>query len=457
MFDEVQLRADSGPCLHESRFAWRVVAGAFPRVRLPKRSPSLQAHDEARHVDPDRICVTVLGALDMGRPKVLFVVNVDTFFVSHRLPLGLALRDAGWEVVVAAGETRDGDNTASIVSGARKRIEDAGLRFVPLPLERTGRNPLRELRTVASLAALYRRERPDVLHHVSIKPVLYGSAVAQMLGFKRVINAISGLGYAFIDRPDDPIPAQIMRKGLRAAYRTLLRRESTRVIFQNPDDREFFIREGSVLRENTRLIRGSGVDLEMFPFSPMPEGPLDQRIVLMPSRLLWDKGIGEFVEASRILRDKGIRARFVVVGPFDPINPACASEKDVEGWTSSGLIEWWGPRQRTQMPEILAQAYVVVLPSYREGLPLVLAEASACGRPCITNDVPGCREVVSHGENGWLAKVRDAASLASAIEEALASPEEAARRGRRAREIAVERLSLSSVREATLAVYRELF
>lgn len=238
-----------------------------------------------------------------------------------------------------------------------------------------------------------------------------------------------------------------MRKGLRAAYRTLLRRESTRVIFQNPDDREFFIREGSVLRENTRLIRGSGVDLYMFPFSPMPEGPLDQRIVLMPSRLLWDKGIGEFVEASRHPSRQGVfRARFVVVGPFDLIDPACASEKDVEGWTSSGLIEWWGPRQRTQMPEILAQAYVVVLPSYREGLPLVLAEASACGRPCITNDVPGCREVVSHGENGWLAKVRDAASLASAIEEALASPEEAARRGRRAREIGRTPLALQCSR-----------
>ncbi len=372
--------------------------------------------------------------------RALIVVNTATFYLSHRRPIGRALRDAGVDVAVAAAPS----------DGAARELEADGLRFSPLPLSPAGRSPANEARVVAALVALYRRERPDVVHHVTIKPVLYGSLAARALSIP-VINAISGLGYVFIPQPGAPLAHRALRGGVELAYRAALSGARTRVIFQNPDDRARFIDGGYVAAARTRLIKGSGVELSRFAPSPRPEGP---PLVVLPARMLRDKGIVELVEAARLVRRARPDVRFALVGGNDSENPATISTAELEGWVREGVVEWWGHRR--DMPEVLRQASLVVLPSYREGLPLALAEAAASGRAIVTTDVPGCREVVRHGETGWLVPPRESAPLARAIAEALSDEVELDRRAAASRRLAERELSIDAVVSQTLDVYREL-
>lgn len=375
--------------------------------------------------------------------RVAIVVSVDWFFVSHRLPIARALRAAGAEIVIAAHETE-----------CRPILEGEGFRFVGLPLARGSKDPRTEVRAIAAIASLYREFKPDLVHHVSIKPILYGSMVARALGIRRVINAVSGLGYAFIERPGDGLRDRLLRPALRRAYVLAFSGDRTRVIFQNDDDAGAFTSAGLVDRSRIRMIRGSGVDVAKFTPSPLPS---DAPIVLLPARALRDKGVVEFVEAARMLRARGMRdVRFVLAGRLDEANPAGIPGEEVRRWVSEGLLEWWGSLPHTEMPAALSRAHLVVLPSYREGLPLVLVEAGASARACVATDVPGCRDVVRQGDNGWLVPVRDAAALATAIEKALADRTELARRGIRGREIAEREFALDSVLGHTLAIYDEL-
>jgi glycosyltransferase involved in cell wall biosynthesis len=377
----------------------------------------------------------------MGR--VLFVVNADWFFVSHRLVLARALRHAGYEVGVCAGQ-----------SEAHAQIIAEGFPFFPLRIDRGGTNAFNDAATISELLRIYRAFRPDVAHHVTIKPVLYGSLVARVAGIPATVNAISGLGYAFIPRKDERLRNQVFRSGLRAAYRIALSGPRTRTIFQNTDDREAFVEQRLVQRTHTRLIRGSGVDLGKFPKAPLPPRPFT---AIVPSRLLWDKGIGEFVQAAATLRPRWPDARFVLLGRLDYGNPAAIREEQVKRWVSEGLVEWWGNRSHESMPHAYAQAHVVVLPSYREGLPLALAEAAATGRPVITTDVPGCRDTVLDGKSGWAVQARNPESLTRALEAALsADPSTLSAMGRAGRELAESRFSIQSVVAETLATYAEL-
>lgn len=384
------------------------------------------------------------AASSSAPPRLLFVVNADWFFASHRLPLALACVRAGFDVTVCSGS---GDPRA------QAEIEAAGLDFRPLPIERGGTRPASELRTAAALLSVYRAVRPDIVHHVTIKPVLYGSIVARAIGVKCIVNAVSGLGYAFIPRAEDAIGDRALRFSLWAAYRAALDGARTRVIFQNEDDRATFVRKGLVAAERSVLIAGSGVDFRDFSPSALPRGAF---VALLPARLLWDKGVGEFVAAARQLRDRWPDARFVLLGRIDPENPAAVSQAQVESWVKSGAIEWWGHCPHQKMPEVLAKAHVVVLPSYREGLPLALAEAAAAGRACITTDVAGCRDTVRGGETGWLVSPRDTESLVRALEHAISNRAELERRGGLAARFARERFGIDTVIARTLSVYREL-
>lgn len=372
--------------------------------------------------------------------RALIVVNTAAFYLSHRRPIGLALRDAGLEVTIAAAPSGD----------ARHVIEGDGLHFTPLPLLPASRSPATEARALAALVALYRRVRPRIVHHVTIKPVLYGSLAARALSIP-VINAISGLGYVFIPQPGAPLAHRALRRGVDLAYRTALAGERTRVIFQNPDDMARFVERGHVTPARTRLVKGSGVDLGRFSHAPRPPGP---PLVVLPARMLRDKGVVELVEAARIVKRARPEVRFALVGSNDSENPATIPTHELEGWVREGVVEWWGHRR--DMPEVLRQASLVVLPSYREGLPLALAEAAASGRAIVTTDVPGCREVVRHGENGWLVPVRESAPLAQAISEALGDEAELDRRGAASRALAERELSVHAVVAQTLDVYREL-
>lgn len=366
--------------------------------------------------------------------RILYVVNVDWFFLSHRLPLARAARARGADVYVAAADT-----------GHAKRIRDEGFTFIPLPMSRKGTHPWEQARSVLFLLRLYRRLQPSLIHHVTIKPVLYGSVAARLAGTSAVVNAISGLGYVFSsDRGGGPLRA--LAEGV---YRVALRRGRT--IFQNPEDRAQFVAAGMVRGEDTVLIRGSGADCARFAPRPIPPGP---PVVALPSRMLWEKGVGTFVEAARLLRARGRSARFVLVGPTDE-NPTAVPEAQLRAWQEEGVVEWWGSRD--DMPGVMAAASVVALPTYyKEGVPKVLLEAAASGRPIVTTDIPGCREVVHDGVNGFLIPPKDVAALADAIDRLLASPELRARLGAVGRERALAEFSEEIVVEQTMRLYDEV-
>lgn len=369
--------------------------------------------------------------------KVLFLQTEDSSFFSHRLPMALAAKAEGYEVVVAAREDAHGD-----------RIRAAGLRLVPLPWRRSSVNPFYELFMVLRVVRLYADERPDLVHHVSAKPILYGSLAAAVCGVPAVVNALIGLGFVFISAS---IKARVLRWAVCLAFRAALSGRNSVTIFQNADDLELFVGGGLVKAEKTVLIRGSGVDTVNFAPSSEPDGP---PLVVLPGRMLWDKGVGEFVEAARQLAAEGIGARFALVGDRDEENPAAVPAARLAEWKAEGVVEWWG--HRSDMAEVYAAASVVCLPSYREGLPKALLEAAACARPLIAADVPGCREVVRHEATGLLAPVRDGRALADALRRLLSDATLRRSLGEGARRLAVEELSQEKVVANMLAVYRVL-
>ncbi len=374
----------------------------------------------------------------MGRqPRILIVVNVDWFFLSHRLPIARAARDQGAEVTVAAADT-----------GCAQEIRKEGFQYLPLPMSRTGTNPMAELGALRFLAGAYRRIKPDLIHHVTIKPVIYGSLAARITGFRNVVNAVSGLGYAL----SEDRKASLLRPVTRTLYRLALGSRSGIVVFQNPDDRDDFLRMGLVERGRTVLIRGSGVDCARFTPAPEPAGG---PVVMFAGRMLLHKGVGVFVEAARLLREAHPGARFVLVGAVDEHNPAGIPADQIRAWTEQGIVEWWG--DRSDMPEVLAQAHIVVLPSiHREGLPKVLLEAAASARALVASDVPGCREIVLPNVNGLLAPPGDAVALARALRELVESPELRRRFGLAGRALVEREFSLEIIVRQTLDLYRRM-
>ncbi len=373
-----------------------------------------------------------------GRVKrLLYLVTEDWYFCSHRLPLAVAAREAGYDVVVA---TRVGDHA--------EQIRAAGLELVPLGLSRCGQNPLREIGSVREILSVYRVVRPDIVHHVALKPVLYGSLAARLAGVHAVVNALAGLGYVF---SSSDLKARALQPFIRAAYHLLLDGSGRRLIVQNPDDQDLFLRRGLVDPARIRLIQGSGVDVKRFAATAEPAGlPL----VVLPVRLLRDKGVEEFVAAARRLKNEGVAARFALVGDPDPENPAAIDAELLRTWQSEGVVEYWGWRE--DMPEVFAQCHIVCLPSYREGLPKSLIDAAASARAIVTCDVPGCREVVADGDNGLLVPPRNSAALAAALRRLIEDPQLRVRMGVRGRERAVAQFSLERVISDTLSVYREL-
>lgn len=370
-------------------------------------------------------------------PHLVLLITEDWYFWSHRRSVAVGALAAGYRVTLV-----------SQYDAHRERIEAMGIHTVESPLVRTGRNPVGELRAVNGLARLYRLLRPDVVHHVAIKPVLYGSWAARLAGVPRVVNAISGLGYAFTGT--DP-KARIYRSLATAAYRSALRQPGTRTIFQNDDDRGYFIDRGLVQAEHTRLIRGSGVDVDEFRPRPEPDGPA---VVLYAGRMLWSKGVGDLAAAVPLLRQRGLDPRVVLVGHSDEANPEAIPPAQIRTWEAEGLLEWWG--RRDDMAEVMAGAHIVVLGSEREGVPKVLLEAAGAGKPLVATDVPGCREVVEDGENGFLVPVHEPAALADAVGRLVADPSLRDRMGAASRDKAIAEFSEDRVTRETLAIYDSL-
>lgn len=367
-----------------------------------------------------------------ARPKLLFVVTEDWYFVSHRLPLAVAAQAAGFEVAVATRAGRQADV-----------IRNAGIRLIPFALSRRGGNPLAE---VMALWRLYRREKPDLVHHVALKPVLFGALAAWLARVPAQVNAVAGLGWLFTSSGR---VVRLVRPVLRGMLARLLNQPHSLTIVQNPEDKALLERSG-VPAARLRLIRGAGVDVQIFYSVMPPPGPV---CIVLVARMLWDKGVGEFVEAARRLTETGVNARFVLVGDPDPANPASVPESTLRGWHGQHGMEWWG--RRDDMPAVLQAAHIACLPSYREGLPKSLLEAAACGLPIVTTDAPGCREVVRDGVNGLLVPVRDAEALAAALEKLIGNAELRRRMGGQSRVRAETEFGQEIVIAQTLAVYRE--
>ena len=371
------------------------------------------------------------------RPRLLYLITEDWYFWSHRLDLAKAARTAGFDVAIATRVTDHGE-----------WIRQEGLRLLPIRLDRRSRNPMRECASILELINLYRRERPHIVHHVALKPILYGALAAWWAKIPVVINAFAGLGYTFTDRHDGVSPLQpVLTWGLKTAVRL----NHSMVLCQNTEDRERLIQDGIVSADQTRIVAGSGVDTEVFTMTDPPQGvPL----VLLPARMLSDKGITEFVQAARMLQGKGIRARFVLVGRCDDDNPAAIPQSQLHEWVRAGTVEWWG--HRNDMAKVYAEAAIVVLPSYREGLPKVLLEAAACGKALIATDVPGCRDIVRHQTTGLLVPPRNSTALAQAIETLLVNERLRDDMGKSARDYVVREYAVPRITAQMVALYREL-
>jgi glycosyltransferase involved in cell wall biosynthesis len=368
--------------------------------------------------------------------KILLFANTDWYLYNFRLPLAEALRSQGHEVVLL-----------SPCGKYSERLKEAGFRWIAFPLVRQRLNPFAELFTIFRLVLLYRRERPDVVHHFTVKCVMYGSIAARFARIKGVVNALAGLGHVFSDQG---LQARLLRALIRRICRSFL--FPTQVIFQNPDDYRAFLEHGLVHWSASHLIRGSGVDIERF--KPRANKNLsDKRYVLLASRLLWAKGVAEYVEAARLVRDQIPEAVFLLAGETDPGNPACVPQEMIDEWKHSGDVEILGHCE--DMKSLLEKADLVALPTYYgEGVPRILIEAAASGLPLVATNMPGCREIVQHKLNGILVPARDSRELARAIIEVLPDDLCRARMGKHSRRLACNEFSQEEVINKTFQVYQ---
>ena len=372
--------------------------------------------------------------------KIILFANTDWYLYNFRRSLALAVRAAGHEVLLISPPGEYG-----------ARFRDLGLRWEPLPaMDRRSLNPLRELRALAELVALFRREQPALVHNFTIKCAVYGSIAAMLTGVPARINAVAGLGYVFASNDRR---ARLLRPVVRALMRFALRGRRARLILQNHDDARMFLDHGLIEDARVRVIAGSGVDCNRF--LPRTRSRSDPPRVLLAARLLWEKGVKEYVQASRTLRAQGRRIRFLLAGASDPGNPAAVPEAAVRGWVDEGIVEWIG--HVDDMPALFASSDIFVLPSYyREGLPKSLIEAAACATPLITTDMPGCRDVVTDGVDGLIVPPRDADALGTAIARLLDAPELARKLGLAARAKALAAFDERIVIRRTLETYDEV-
>jgi len=372
------------------------------------------------------------------RKRLLLIVNDAGFFVSHRLPVALAAREAGFEVHVA---TAPGE--------AVPIIRSHGIAHHPLGLSRSGTNPLGEVLAFLQIVRMLQRVRPDLVHLVTLKPVLYGGIAARLTGVPAVVAAISGLGDVFAAHN---LHTRMVRLLVTLAYRVALNHERLKVILQNPSDRDTLSRVAGLTRDKAVMVRGSGVDLRTYLQAPEPEGV---PVVTFASRLLRSKGVYEFVAAAQQLIAGGVRARFQLVGDVDPGNASSVTAAEIGRWRSGGAVEVLGYRR--DIAEIFAASNLVVLPSYYgEGLPKVLMEAAACGRAIVTTDMPGCRDAVVPGRTALLVPPRDATALANAIHTLLTDPVRRHTMGSAARALAEHEYAIEYIVAQHLKVYRDL-
>ena len=367
--------------------------------------------------------------------KLFIVVNVDWFFLSHRLPIALEGIRRGYDVTIF-----------SIDTGKKSEIESHGLKFIPLPTSRSGVNIFQELKVIQLLWNHYKRDKPDIIHHVALKPVIYGSFVCRMLKIKNVNNALSGMGFLFAN----PEKTSFTRQILLLLFKFSFNNPNLKFILQNQDDLNLIVNSGVVQRKQCYIIKGSGVELDKFAYSQEKDN-VKVRFVLL-ARMLEDKGVKEYVEAAKIVnsRYKG-QGLFILVGGIDMGNRAAISEAKIREWEKEGSVQWVGCKD--DVVAIINEANVIVLPSYREGLPKSLIEACAIGRAIITTNVIGCKDVVRDGVNGLLVPVKNSVALAESMEKLLLAKDLRVEMGKQGRIIAEKEFSIENVIKKTFEIY----
>ncbi len=369
------------------------------------------------------------------RKKILFVTNVDWFFISHRLVLAEEAIKRGYEVFVAASDT-----------GRADEIREKGIEFFELALSRSGTNPITEFFTFLELFKIYKKIRPNVVHHITLKPVLYGSIIANLLKIKGVVNAISGLGFNFTNGRES-----FVRKVILCLMNFGFRNRSAVFIFQNINDLKE-LKSFGLLKQNQliHIIKGSGVDLNKFHECSFPD--FSRIIVLFPSRMLWDKGVRELREASNILKDRFFnRVQFVLAGLVDEGNKAGVSADYLNEWSDGNYVKWIGFQR--EMFEVYKNCHIVILPSYREGMPKSLLEACAVGRAIVTTDAIGCEETVDEGINGFKVPVYSVAELAHALELLIQNHDLIRKMGHNSRLKALNEFNVNNVVQKHIEIY----
>jgi glycosyltransferase involved in cell wall biosynthesis len=370
--------------------------------------------------------------------RILFVVNDDWFFISHRLPIAIKAKALGYDVHIATG-SYEGES----------KFKEYGFEHHVFSIARAKVNPFSDLNTIFSLYSLYKALSPDIVHHITIKPVLYGGIAARLARVPAVVSAISGLGVIFIQQG---FKAKIKRLIVGNLYRLALGSKNAITITQNDDDKRVIKGLAKLSNNKMRLIKGSGVDLTKFEFSEIPNQP-NCKVTLL-ARMLKDKGVVEFYEAAKLLKRDYSNVEFILAGDTHD-NPASLTQVELDNWNTEGVVKWIG--HQPNPIETIKSADIVVLPSYREGLPKVLLEAAAIGRPIVTTDVPGCRDAVLADETALIVPVKESEPLAFAIKQLLDNRDLRATFGKNGRSFMEKEFSIDSVVNRHMKIYEELF
>lgn len=375
--------------------------------------------------------------MKFNKKKLFIVVNVDWFFLSHRLPIALAAKEKGYDVTII-----------SFNSGKKEEILSYGFNFIDLPFERSGSNVFHELKCVLLLVQLYKKHKPDVIHHVTLKASLLGCLACKLAGNKNVVNAISGFGYNFTSGRKT-----LLQRTVLLSIKLAFKSKSFFFILQNPDDKKQLENFSVANPNNIVLIKGSGVDLNSYSFSLEPDDKIIK--ILFPARVLYDKGIVEFISAAKSIKDSIKKdVLFIIAGDCDSENLASMPESKLKSLLEKNYIEWIGFQKN--IFETMKSSHIIVLPSYREGLPKSLIDACAVGRPIITTDVPGCRECVINGENGFLVPAKNVDQLAKKIQILIEKKDLRVEMGTKGRQLAENEFSIENVIEKTLRVYEKI-
>tara|TARA_B100000700_G_scaffold97465_1_gene109678 strand:- start:2620 stop:3756 length:1137 start_codon:yes stop_codon:yes gene_type:complete len=373
----------------------------------------------------------------MKKNKLFFIVSEDKSFWSHRLSLALSAIDAGYDVTLVSNFNK-----------LESKIKNRGVNVININFVRSSKHPFTDLKNIFKLIFILRKEKPDIIHNVALKTILIASIAGLFSKKMVIINAFTGLGYVF---SSDQLHAKLIRFFIKPIFKLLFRRSNYWTIFQNPDDMNLFERLGLINLNQSTLIRGSGVETNKF----IQSDDLNKiPVVMLASRMLWDKGVGEFVEVAKRAYKNKINAEFMLVGGIDNDNPMSIPLSTLKQWVSNGDVQWEG--HSDNMPDMLASASIVCLPSYREGLPKVLLEAAAIGRPLIASDGPGCREIVRDKYNGLLVKMRDADSLYEAVLMLVNNRKMRETMGRNSRTLVETELSTTIINTQTIELYRRV-